>query len=53
MTDKDKRIISKKIKALVELFTQNNFEEISQKYPNAYNLSIEEIRDSVESYTDN
>lgn len=42
--------IAKKLRTLVELFTQNKFEEISKNYPSEYNLTSGEIQDSIKSY---
>lgn len=42
--------IAKSLETLVELLIQNKFEEVSEKYPSEYNLTAEEIRDSIESY---
>jgi hypothetical protein len=50
MTPTQREDIAEKLKTLVELLTQNKLEEVSEKYPSEYNLTAEEIRDSIESY---
>jgi hypothetical protein len=50
MTQIQREDIAEKLKILVELLIQNKFEEVSEKYPSEYNLTNEEIRDSIESY---
>ncbi len=50
MNKKHKKEIAKKLQELVELFTLKRFEKISKAYPSEYNLTGEEIQNSVESY---
>jgi hypothetical protein len=50
MTQTQRENIAKRLKILVELLTQNKFQEVCEKYPSEYNLTAKEILDSIESY---